>query len=881
MCLKNSDHIQLAIASHNILDHSFAEALRKLKFPKAPIIEHQCLHMTYEALSMGMSHMGWPTRNYIPIGNLLVGMAYLVRRIMENSSQVGILTIMRSHKKAMSFKTPKDILDDKALKNEIVFDQSISLFSRDFKNIYPIRTYLDRHFLKFKNKFDSLYTSIKNGKYLYNFGELISVSSSDPDLILAKYSNDTEESTNIKIEKLFNGYQNTDWSDDSLRYSKLLALADKLLINREQLTSIIMLEAGKTIDEAIADVDEAIDFILFYVKGHSTIKDLDSTLESKGVFGIIAPWNFPLAIPVGMTTAALACGNTVVLKPAEQTPLIALKFLEYARESGIDENVFDIALGDAEIGKAIVNHKLINGVVFTGSKAVGVQIYNNLKSQLTDPSYGHQPIPKTVITEMGGKNAIIITNNCELDETVSGVIYSAFAHAGQKCSAASRIIIDNQVKDSFIARFIDAVKDLNVGMGYDLSTVINPLISKEDQLRVKQVIQNAKEEVQRVNGKVLLDLSGNKYPGYCVGPAIFELNYKNALDKTSIAQNEVFGPVVHIIGYDNLDQAIEIFNSTDYALTGGIYCQSQDDIDYLSPHLECGNIYINRPNTGARVAIEPFGGFKMSGTGPKAGSLDYLYSFMRPPIEVNDVKVDNHKDIKETQKFVKAKPSGLSWRNRTERVLGLIDEVHANYEVYFQKIDESQKDDLNSLKNYLLDEGNNISVREFPNRKIPGQISFTKKDINLSSGAIIYSNEQISLNSFIEVIINLYLGNGINIFCLNESTYSRWKNLLSIMYRVGFSAYNVSCVAITKSALIEHLETCSYEFFIYDYNTELYQETVPVLLNAKQLYLPKVFISDIDLIVGDWDRYIDAFTNARSFAINTMRHGAPLEINLE
>lgn len=882
LALLNGEYIQLAVASHNILDHSFSEALRLTLHPNAPVIEHQCLHMTYEALSVGLSLMDWPTRNYIPIGNLLVGMAYLVRRIMENSSQVGILTIMRSHKKAMNFKTPKEMLDEKILKHEIIYDESISQLSREFKNIYPIRTYLNSHFLLVKNEIDKLKGELEAGSLIFDEGDVTQFSSSDANYVLAKIKNTTVNEIDIKINNLFDGFTLNHWKENhSLRYSKLLMLADKLLFNREELTALIMFEAGKTLDEAIADVDEAIDFILFYIKGHAIIHNKDHSLRAKGVYGVIAPWNFPLAIPVGMATAALACGNTVLLKPAEQTPLIVKKFLNLARECGINEEILDIALGEGEVGKAIVEHKLINGIVFTGSKHVGTEIYKKIKSTLTDPSYGHEPIPKTAITEMGGKNAIIVTNNSELDETVSGIIYSVFAHSGQKCSAASRIIIDEKIKDSFISRFIEAVNDLKVGKSFEFDTVINPLISEEEKNRVRKIVKLARAEVLKEGGRVLVDLSHNDYPGFCIGPAVFEVSSKRAVHKESIAQKEIFGPVVHIISYKDLNEAISIFNSTEYALTGGIYCQSQDDIDYLAPKLEVGNIYINRPNTGARVGIEPFGGFKMSGTGPKAGSLEYLYEFLRGPMYINDVKNMNTNQIsKILGKKLPAKSSGLSFQNRKEKTIYLLDEVLANYEVYFQKIDEVQKDNLNSFKKFIQFRNNNLDTKEYPNRKIPGQISYTKRNINLGVGSVIFSNENISFGVFVEIIVNLYIGNGLNIFCTNKVIYKRWCEIIKLIYRVGFSAYNINVVAVNEFDLTSDLIELNNHFVIFDYNTKLYKKISEKLLQVKMPQLIKLYISDVDLQGNDWERFIDAFTHARSFAINTMRHGAPLEIDL-
>src|SRR5690606_1134700 len=217
----------------------------------------------------------------------------------------------------------------------------------------------------------------------------------------------------------------------------------------------------------------------------------------------------------------------------------------------------------------------------------------------------------------------------------SGILYSAFGHAGQKCSAASRVIVHREVKDALVVRLVQAIKDLKVGEALDPSTTVNPLISEEDQERVRKAVEEAKEEAIKVQGKILVDRSFEKLPGFCVGPALFELPSAQAKKKDSWAQREIFGPVIHLVEYNSLIEAVELFNGTEYALTGGIYSQSQDDIDFLLKFLRSGNLYVNRPNTGARVAIEPFGGFKLSGTGPKAGGPDYLWQFHYPMVSVD------------------------------------------------------------------------------------------------------------------------------------------------------------------------------------------------------------------------------------------------------
>jgi RHH-type proline utilization regulon transcriptional repressor/proline dehydrogenase/delta 1-pyrroline-5-carboxylate dehydrogenase len=875
--LKESDAIQLALASHNIQDHCFAEAVRKKNYPHAPVIEHQCLHMTYEALSMGLAKMGWATRNYIPIGNLLVGMAYLVRRIMENSSQVGILTIMRSHKKAFDPQSPLQVLRGKQMKGQIVYDPAIRELSRDFKNIYPLRTYVRSHFNLFKKIFNQETTKLKKAPVCLD-GDQKVISSSYPDLVLGNVHYDTPLEVNAKIEQLFQGFNETNWQDAGKggRFAILIRFADYLLQQRESLSALIMLEAGKTVEEALADVDEAIDFVHFYVKSQLDLMIQHESFAAKGVIGVIAPWNFPLAIPCGMTVAALAAGNAVILKPAEQTPLICKKMVELAYKAGVPESILQVSLGEAATGKAIVEHELISGIVFTGSKAVGENIYYQLKGQYTSDRYHFKPVLKTAITEMGGKNAIIVTNNCELDETVAGIIYSSFAHSGQKCSAASRIIIDNKVKESFIHRFVDAVKDLKVGVADDFSTMVNPLITLEDQNRVKKMVQDARKEAQGTGGRILLDESSQDYPGFCVGPALFEVNKKVALDNKSIAQTEVFGPVVHLVGYDTLEEAVKIFNSTNYALTGGIFGQSQDDIDYLMPRLEAGNLYINRPNTGARVAIEPFGGFKMSGTGPKAGSIDYLRSFNR--IQNDDVEKMTIGKKTNSELPAMVKNSGLHYSNRMEKLNRFFDQLIHQYEVYFKEVREEHKEQLVSLHDYLLAKDNYLTIKEFPNRYIPGQMSFDKKDFGIGQVLMLTSNASFDMSLLSYFLINLSIGNGLTILCHNDS-YAMWKKLVDLATCCGFSRFNLQVCELSHESF-ETLAARPYRLVLVDKKLTA-NDIVKVALRPHfDNFLRKIIICGENAESEDWYGHLIDLTLSRSFAINTMRHGAPLELTL-
>jgi RHH-type proline utilization regulon transcriptional repressor/proline dehydrogenase/delta 1-pyrroline-5-carboxylate dehydrogenase len=875
LILKNSKFLHLAIASHNIQDHCFAEALRETHFPESPTIEHQTLHMTYEALSHGLNLMNWPSRNYIPVGDLIVGMAYLVRRIMENSSQVGILTIMRSHKKKLNFESPESILKNKFLKKEIIYDESILKLRREFKNIYPVRTYL-------KEQLSLVHSALllEEGKITNEESKSVKVySPSASGKVIGSVDYDTVESVDKKIKILAKKFDEGSWSSTSSnRHAAIFKLADLILINRGKLASLIILEAGKTLEEALADVDEAIDFIQFYLREYFNISIDSDSYVPRGVFGVIAPWNFPLAIPVGMTISGLITGNTVLLKPAEQTPLIALEFHRLALESGIPEDCFMVALGEGDIGSYITIHENIDGVVFTGSVGVGCEIYEKIKSKTSRGS------TRTAITEMGGKNAIIVTNNCELDETVSGIIYASFAHAGQKCSAASRIIIDSKVKDAFVDRFVDAVKDIKVGKSHDFDTMINPLASEEDMKRLLKLNQMASDEVKTFGGEVHLDLSSGDYPGNCVGPSIYELTAKRSMDKTSIAQAEIFGPLIHIIPFDNIDEAVEIFNSTDYALTGGIFCQSQDDIDYLTPKLECGNIYINRPNTGARVAIEPFGGFKFSGTGPKAGSVDYLYQFLKIKNAPNEEELSFYDNIKvKTQDdYDRTTTSKLSERKRLDLTIELVDRLMNRYESFFQGINHDRKDLLMELYNFFKDDSNLLESKEFTNREIPGQLNYDLRDFKLGRGYFIVHDSKVDFNILLDVLINISIGNSINLVCLNEDVYNSWKPIIDLSYVVGFSAFNIAIFRSSKAELVSSLENDQFEFIVSENNKFLVDLISSFAFKKKKdaKSLVKYVVSSEGIPAREWERYIKEYTIPRSFAINTMRHGAPLELNI-
>ena len=886
MALENHDWIQLAVGSHNLQDHAFVESVRALRFPKAPVIEHQCLHMTYEALSHGLAKMGWPTRNYMPIGNLLVGMAYLVRRIMENSSQVGVLSIMRSHQKASGLISPVDVHLAKKKSGKIVFDSFIKESKGDFTPARPLRLFLTAELSSLENALISLEKTLMEKQSEFSQSKDVKVvCSSRPEFLLGTYKASTKENSSAEVERLEKALSSGSWGKGNHalnRVAIMMRAADLMLLKRNDLAALMIYEAGKTMTEALADVDEAIDFINFYARQEINIQLLTEKYGNRGVFTVIAPWNFPLAIPCGMAVAPLVAGNAVILKPAEQTPLIGEALYNLLIEAGVPADVLSLVQGDGEIVAApLVTHPRTAGIVFTGSKGVGTWIYKNAANAVLQHYHHPFTMQKKVITEMGGKNAIIATNNCELDETISGILYAAFGHAGQKCSAASRVIVHREVKDALVKRLVEAIKDLKVGESLDPSTSVNPLISEADQTRVRAAVVSARDEAIRVQGRILIDRSHEKLPGYCVGPAVFELPAHAAMKKESWAQREVFGPVIHIVEYESLIEAVELFNGTEYALTGGVYSQSQDDIDFLIQFLRAGNLYVNRPNTGARVAIEPFGGFRMSGTGPKAGSAEYLREFHFPMIH-QDTRYNDIKFAQDTGYTLQVpRPSLISIKGRISRFEIFSLDFMEKYELFMGTVSEKDKRELMEFIKWVKANLDHYLTGKHLNFVIPGQLSYNDKSLIKEAGLFVAVSGRPGVRALQYFLGAMALGSGISIAAVTPEAYETWKSILDIAWKSGFSKSNIDIAMMSPATLKTLLRSPHYSFvWAGSYarmKDELYGDILEGEAIAKDM---RKILSDADGVTHtDPVMVLDQFVWTRSLAINTMRHGAPLELS--
>ena len=410
--------------------------------------------------------------------------------------------------------------------------------------------------------------------------------------------------------------------------AEMLHTAARLMRQRKfDLSALIIRETGKPWREADADVAEAIDFCDYYALEMLRLAAPHKTQEvtgednfylygARGVCAVISPWNFPLAIACGMTVAALVAGNAVLLKPARQTSLIAFELCRILLEAGVPPEVlaFLPSSGD-EIGNALVESPLLDMICFTGSKAVGLDIIQ--RASVVQPG---QRNVKKVVAEMGGKNAVIVDEDAELDDAVKLVASSAFGFSGQKCSACSRLIVHQSIYEQFIERLAQAASDLIIGKPSDPASFMGPVIDAAAQKRILQIVEEAKLDTK-------LAFMGKAPEGGCFVPPVI---FRDVAPSSRLWREEVFGPVLAVCSAENFEAALTRANDCEYALTGGVFSRNPAHIEMAKRNFMVGNLYINRGCTGALVQRQPFGGSRMSGVGSKAGGPDYLLQFLDP-----------------------------------------------------------------------------------------------------------------------------------------------------------------------------------------------------------------------------------------------------------
>jgi 1-pyrroline-5-carboxylate dehydrogenase len=480
---------------------------------------------------------------------------------------------------------------------------------------------------KVRSEFGREYPLRIGGLEIFTGDKLISVNPSNTKETVGIHHKATAELANRVVEESYAAFPQWAATPGKERVRMAVEVARQIRLRKFEFDAWLVYEAGKTWPEADADVSEAIDFCEYYARemerlsGPQPVVQLPGEHDEMiyiplGVGVVIPPWNFPLAIMVGMTVASLVTGNIAIVKPSSETPTIAAKFAEVLLEAGFPSHSFTLLTGSgAAVGDVLVQHPKTRYISFTGSRDVGLRI-----NELAAKAQPGQIWIKRVIAEMGGKDAIIVDAGADLDKAVEAVLFSAFGYQGQKCSACSRAIVDASVYDQFLEKLAPKAKAIKVGSSDDPGNYMGPVISAGARKSILDYIEVGKKEGRMVAGETPVPDNG-----YYVPPTIIA----DIEAKDRIFQEEIFGPVLAVAKADNFEHALELANDSQYGLTGAVFSNNREHLQEAKQRFHVGNLYFNRKCTGAMVGAHPFGGFNMSGTDSKAGGPDYLLLFLQ------------------------------------------------------------------------------------------------------------------------------------------------------------------------------------------------------------------------------------------------------------
>ena len=656
--LENHDVCSYACASHNIRSIAAAmEMAEDLGVPEERY-EFQVLFGMAEPVRKGLLKVARRVRLYAPYGDLLPGMAYLVRRLLENTANESFLrqTFVEDADIEALVENPLTTL---SMQSETTADQDViqprsesgpfvNEAMADFTQM-EVRTHFESAIEEVRNKLGQTYPLSIGGNEVVTEDIMDSVNPAVPTEVIGSICQAGTAEVDQAIEAAQNACESWRERSGSERAAYLFKAADIARTRIYELCAWQTVEVGKQWDQAYGDVAEAIDFLEYYARemirlesprrmGRAPGEDNQLFYQPKGIAAVISPWNFPLAISCGMSAAAIVAGNPVLFKPAGPASVVGNTLKEIFQDAGLPPGVFNYLPGRGSvIGDYLVEHRDIAMIAFTGSMEIGHRILNKA-SVVRD----NQAQIKRVIAELGGKNGIIIDDDADLDEAVGQVIYSAFGFQGQKCSACSRVIVLEPIYERFVTRLVEAARSIAIGPAENPAFFMGPVVDGNAYKNVVKYVEIAKQEGNLLLSRDVPDT------GYYVPLTIVD----GITPEHRIAQEEVFGPVLAIMKVRDFDQALEWANATRFGLTGAVFSRSPAHLDKARTRFNVGNLYLNRGSTGALVERHPFGGFKMSGVGSKAGGPDYLLQFMDPRLVSENTMRRGFAPIKEDDDWI-------------------------------------------------------------------------------------------------------------------------------------------------------------------------------------------------------------------------------------
>src|SRR5438034_1693431 len=658
--LENESIVTAAFGSHNVRSIAHAQAFADELGIDRSRFEFQLLYGMAGPIKRALVEMGYRVREYCPVGELLPGMSYLVRRLLENTSNEGFLRakfaehiseqellrdpceLLRKSRNSV-LPHPNNVTTNAMKDRHPSPNRSLDNPPGDSYENAPLTNFADqenqdkmrRALSEMRARLGKEYPLVINGEKVFTGKTIASINPSSPDTVVGAVAEAGIPEAERAVKAARDAFEKWRWTPFEERAQLLERAAAIMERRRFELSALEVFEVGKPWTEADGDIREAIDFCLFYAQqmrliGRPRLTQQVPGEESyyhywpRGVAFVVAPWNFPLAILCGMTTAALVTGNTVIMKPAEQSAVCGAMLMEILEEAGVPPGVLNYLPGKGSVmGAHLVDHKDVDLIAFTGSREVGLRIWESAGKTRE----GQREL-KRVICEMGGKNAVIIDADADLDEAIVDTIYSAFGYQGQKCSACSRLIILEESYPRSMERLMNAAASLRVGNPEEPGITVGPVIDGKAHKNILEYIDIGKNESRLAFQRA--DVPAN---GYFIPPTIFT----GVKPDMRIAREEIFGPVLSVLKVRDLDEAIAVANGTDYALTAGFFSRSPANIERAKAQIEAGNVYINRSCTGAVVGRHPFGGFKMSGGGTKAGGEDYLLHFLLPRVVTENI----------------------------------------------------------------------------------------------------------------------------------------------------------------------------------------------------------------------------------------------------
>lgn len=614
-------HLRLAAGTHNPASAAHVAATAAWLGVPNDAIEFQMLYGMAEGLRDAIAEDGYRTRVYVPIGEIIPGMAYLVRRLLENTSNQAWFNAVQN---GATPQLPSTTPESRPKSDGFTNSPPSPLFEP------AEREHLAAAIAKLRDDSGQTYPLLLAGRAEYDRPAADIRYPADPSVVIGRMAQATAADVETAVAAAIRAFP--DWRDlpATERTGILMRAADLMEKRRYDLAALEIFESAKPWAEADADVAEAIDHLRYYAgqgEAMATPKlliDLPGEHnfyfhEGRGVAAIISPWNFPLAIIAGMASAALAGGNCAILKPAAPSPIIAYKLAEILHEASVPREVAQFLPGPGrEVGHTLVEHLGVDIIAFTGSSEVGLSIIE--AAAKVKPG---QRNVKRVVAEMGGKNAIIIDEDADIDQAVAGMLTSAFGYAGQKCSACSRLVIVGTAYDAVVERLRWAVESLVVGPPHEPYAFVPPVIGGDAHKKIEGYIEQG-----RRYATLLAQAKAPDSDGHYVPPSVFTDVPLNS----PLAREEIFGPVLSVFRAQNFEEALLMALDSDYALTGGVYSRNPHNIESARRRFRVGNLYVNRKITGAVVGRQPFGGLAMSGVGEKAGGPDYARQFMQPRV---------------------------------------------------------------------------------------------------------------------------------------------------------------------------------------------------------------------------------------------------------